>query len=98
MGDERPYLTVLISLDAEAVAERGLDGEGVRAGIQAAVGEVNRGLATVRQVKRFAILERPLSIERGELTPTAKVRRKTGGRLSKSILSPDEGHRHAERL
>ena len=76
IGDERPYLTVLISPDAEAAAQIGLDPAGLRAGVQAAVDEVNRGLAPVRQVKKFAILERALSIERGELTPTAKVKRK----------------------
>ena len=32
-------------------------------------------LAGVRQIKRFKILERPLSIENGELTPTLKVKR-----------------------
>ena len=76
IGDERPYLTALISLDAEAVAQLGLDAAGVRAAVAAAVEETNRGLAPVRQVKRFTILEQPLSIERGELTPTVKVKRK----------------------
>lgn len=33
-------------------------------------------LARVRQIKKFTILERPLSIECGELTPTLKVKRK----------------------
>jgi long-subunit acyl-CoA synthetase (AMP-forming) len=47
-------------------------------GRAAAGDEVNRGLAPVRQVKKLTILERALSIERGELTPTAKVRRKAG--------------------
>ena len=37
---------------------------------------MNRSLAPVRQIKRFTILERPLSIEHGELTPTLKVRRR----------------------
>ncbi len=76
IGDERPYLTVLISPDADGVAQAGGDAAAVRAGVQAAVDEVNRGLASVRQIKRFTILDRPLSIERGELTPTAKVKRK----------------------
>ncbi len=75
IGDERPYLTALISPDAEAVAQANLDPAAVRAEVQAAVEEANRGLAPVRQIKRFTILEQPLSIERGELTPTLKVKR-----------------------
>lgn len=44
--------------------------------MQAAVDEANRGLAPVRQVKKFTILQQPLSIEHGELTPTLKVKRR----------------------
>ena len=76
IGDERPYLTALISPDVEAAAQAGLDAAGMLAEVQAAVDEVNRSLAPVRQIKRFTILERPLSIEHGELTPTLKVRRR----------------------
>ena len=76
IGDERPYLTVLISPDTEAAAQAGLDAAGVHAAVEAAIEEVNLGLGRVRQIKRFTILQQPLSIERGELTPTAKVKRK----------------------
>ena len=37
---------------------------------------VNAELARVEQVKKFVILQKPLSIEGGELTPTLKVKRK----------------------
>jgi long-chain acyl-CoA synthetase len=40
------------------------------------VKRVNQQLAPFEQIKRFRILERDFSIERGELTPTMKVRRK----------------------
>lgn len=76
IGDQRPYLTVLISLDAEAVEEMDLDADTVDAEVQAAIDETNKGLARVRQVKKFTVLAEPLSIERGELTPTLKVKRK----------------------
>lgn len=36
---------------------------------------VNAHLARPAQVKRFALLPRPLSVERGELTPSLKLRR-----------------------
>ena len=49
--------------------------EAVRAEIAQAVDEVNRRFARISQVKRFAILDRDLLQEEGELTPTMKVRR-----------------------
>ena len=39
------------------------------------VKRVNQHLAPFEQIKRFRILDRELSIEDGELTPTMKVRR-----------------------
>ena len=86
IGDRRKYLTVLLTLDPEATEaftkERGASKEeahklpAVRDEIQAAIDEVNRELARVETVKKFTILERPFSIEEGELTPTLKVKRK----------------------
>lgn len=88
IGDQRPYLTVLISLDEEAVEVSGLDAAAVHARVQAAIDEVNQDLARVRQIKRFTILPQPLSIERGELTPTLKVKRKVvGDNFAKEIAA-----------
>jgi long-chain acyl-CoA synthetase len=88
VGDRRPYLIALLTLDPEeapALANElgieGLDGEAmaedarVRAEIQKIVDEVNSHVGTVEQIKRFAILPRDLSQETGELTPTLKVKR-----------------------
>lgn len=76
IGDQRPYLTVLISLDAEAVEQAGLDADSVHRSVQDAIDDANTDLARVRQIKKFKILDQPLSIERGELTPTLKVKRR----------------------
>jgi len=43
---------------------------------QALVDEVNQSLAQYERIKKIAILPEEFSIERGELTPTMKVRRK----------------------
>jgi long-chain acyl-CoA synthetase len=88
IGDRRPYLTALITLDPEeapALAQHlGLENsdpaalaseEAVRAEVQKAVDEVNSHVGSVEQIKRFAILDHDLSQETGELTPTLKVKR-----------------------
>ena len=87
VGDRRPYLVALVTLDPEeAVAyakEHGLpedpgqlaaNGE-VRAAIEAHVEKINQNFARVEQVKKIAILPHDLSQETGELTPTLKVKR-----------------------
>jgi long-chain acyl-CoA synthetase len=88
VGDRRPYLIALITLDPEeapALAEElGLDDaslpalaqdEKVQALVQEAIDEVNSHVGPVEQIKRFEILDHDLSQETGELTPTLKVKR-----------------------
>jgi long-chain acyl-CoA synthetase len=74
IGDRRKYLTALVTLEPTA-AEK-VAGDQVRSTIQARIDEVNKSLARVEQVKKFAILERPFGIDTGELTPTMKLKRK----------------------
>ena len=84
IGDRRRYLTALVTLNPEtaaAYADRHgitgplhLSGE-IRREIQATIDNVNKRLARVETVKKFAILPRELSIESGELTGTLKVKR-----------------------
>ncbi len=86
-GDRRPYPVALITLDEEEIlpwaSERGLSediaqlarSEEVRRLVQDELDRANAHYASVEQIKKFAILERELSIEEGELTPTLKVKR-----------------------
>lgn len=71
IGDGMDYLTALIVVDEDEVGDAG-DGE---ERVAAAVDEVNEQLAKAEEIRRFSILERPMSIETGELTPTLKVKR-----------------------
>jgi long-chain acyl-CoA synthetase len=74
IGDRRPYLTALITLDEAA---RGLsDPQGL---IQEVVDDANEGKASFEQVKRFVVLERDFSPEHDEVTPTLKLKRKVVG-------------------
>jgi long-chain acyl-CoA synthetase len=73
IGDNKPYLVALLTLDAEEVSA--LEPDAVLAAVQQDVDEVNGRLARIEQVKRFTLLERDLSQEAGELTPTLKVKR-----------------------
>ncbi len=87
VGDRRPYLVALLTLDPEEAAayasEHGLPEDPaqlasnpeVRAAIEAHLAKVNEKFARVEQVKKIAILPHDLSQESGELTPTLKVKR-----------------------
>jgi long-chain acyl-CoA synthetase len=87
VGDRRPYLVALVTLDPEEAVgyakEHGLTEDpaalagnpDVRAAIEAHVEKINENFARVEQVKKVAILPHDLSQESGELTPTLKVKR-----------------------
>ena len=87
IGDRRPYLVALVTLDPEEAAkfaqENGLPedpeavaaSEQVQAAIDRHVEEINQKFARVEQVKKVKVLPRDLSQEGGELTPTLKVKR-----------------------
>ncbi len=87
IGDRRPYLVALVTLDPEEAAkfaaEKGLPTDGaeladhpdVKATIMAHVDQINGKFARVEQVKKIRILPADLSQEGGELTPTMKVKR-----------------------
>jgi long-chain acyl-CoA synthetase len=89
VGDRRPYLTALITLDAEALAkfaaEKGLGTDDpaelsqrpeVAGAIEGAVQAVNSEFSRPEQIKRWEILPRDFLQEEDELTPTLKVRRR----------------------
>jgi long-chain acyl-CoA synthetase len=87
IGDRRPYLTALVTLDAEEVqklaAEDGVAEDAaawpedarLRELIQEHIDNVNEKFARVEQVKKFKILPQDFAQETGELTPTMKVKR-----------------------
>jgi len=89
IGDQRPFLVALLLPSSDELANRarrlGLAGEDpaeliahqrVRGLFADEVDRVNSGLARYEQIKRFAVLTEPLTVEEGLLTPTLKVKRR----------------------
>ena len=87
VGDRRPYLVALVTLDPEEAVKYAQEhnlpenpvqlaaNPDVKAAIEAHVEKINQSFARVEQVKKIAILPHDLSQESGELTPTLKVKR-----------------------
>jgi long-chain acyl-CoA synthetase len=86
VGDRRPYLVALLTLDEaeaerwaaehEKTAQEAVTDDRLLAELQRTIDEVNGELAPFEQIKRFAVLPRDLSLDHEELTPTMKVRRR----------------------
>jgi long-chain acyl-CoA synthetase len=72
VGDRRPYVAALITLDE---TESGGAGDATKL-IQSVVDGVNAKLSRFEQIKRFTILPRDFSAELGEVTPTLKLKRR----------------------
>jgi len=89
IGDRRPYLTALITLDQEKVVQfaeqKSIPHDSfaelthhpdIQQLVENAVAETNAQLARVEQIKKWIVLERDFAQEHDEITPTMKVRRK----------------------
>lgn len=96
VGEGRPYLAVLLTLRATRAEEwarvRGAapaaaaQATDVLADIERAVARVNAKLSRAEQVKRWRLLPEEFSVERGELTPTQKVRRTEVAKLHRQAI------------
>lgn len=71
-GEGRSYLVALISINS---GEAGRDRAEIERETEAAVKRANSRFSRTEQIKKFLILNRDFSIERGEVTPTGKLRR-----------------------
>ncbi len=88
-GEGEPYCVALVGLDSEAInewaAKNGLGGksfaeiardERTRELIGGYIDELNQQLNHWEQIKKFAIIDRELTIDAGDLTPSMKLKRK----------------------
>jgi len=89
IGEAKPYCVALVSLDGEAITDwagkHDLSGSSfadiardqtTHELIAGYIDSLNSELNRWEQIKKFAILDRELSIEAGDLTPSMKLRRK----------------------
>jgi len=88
VGDQKPFIAALITLDAEMyptwARNNGIEGVGldqarthevVVAEIQRAVDDANRSVSKAESIRKFAILEGDFTEENGYLTPSLKLKR-----------------------
>jgi len=88
IGDTRPYLIALVALNEPAlrsfaqengIATTAMDAlhnhPTIQSHLEMIIGDANARLSRPEQIKRFALVDGPFTVESGELTPTFKVRR-----------------------
>lgn len=89
VGDNRPFVAALITLDAETIPQW-LDRQGIPAEtpmaelirdqrvidhIQTVVDRANESVSRAESIREFRLLEQDFTIESGHLTPSLKIRR-----------------------
>jgi long-chain acyl-CoA synthetase len=100
VGDRRPFLTCLVMIDHENVAKFAQDrnipfsnfasltrASDVTALISGEVARVNAQFARVEQIKQFRIIDRVLTPEDEEITPTMKLKRKFVNEKFSSLIA-----------
>ncbi len=88
-GSQRNFVSALVTLDPEAIQgwadQNGLAGksyaeivtsDAAQKLVQGYVDELNAGLNRWETIKKFTILDRDLTVEGGEMTPSLKLKRK----------------------
>ncbi|MGB8501135.1 MAG: long-chain fatty acid--CoA ligase, partial [Mycobacterium sp.] len=98
-GEGRNFVVALISLDPDAIfawaAERGMTGKSyaelvklpeVHELFDEYVKQLNSELNRWETIKKWELLDHDLSVERGELTPSLKVKRAVVAERNKEVL------------
>ncbi|MFI5983908.1 AMP-dependent synthetase/ligase [Streptomyces sp. NPDC051555] len=88
VGDNRPYVTALITLEPEGLVHwrqmhkkqrmpltELVHDDDLRAELQKAVDEANKLVSRAESIRRFAVLPADFTEERGHLTPSMKLKR-----------------------
>jgi long-chain acyl-CoA synthetase len=110
IGDRRPFLIAIVCIDEENVSNWAQENripfttyadlatnEEIHKLIQEEVRKVNKTLAKVEQVKNFAILDKRLEEEDGDVTPTMKVKRKNIEKTYSDVIESMYSRRHRKK-
>lgn len=97
-GNNRNFCSMLVALDKDAILgwakEQGVAGDytqvvkdpRTRALVKGYIQELNKGLPSYASIKNFAVLEKDLTLEDGDLTPSLKLKRKAVEKKYKDLL------------
>src|SRR3954451_16147880 len=99
VGDGRPFIAALVTLDREAVAawaeqhgksakiEDLVDDSDLRAEIETAVEDANKAVSKAESIRKFRILSTEWTEEGGQLTPSLKLKRNVVMRENKDDIA-----------
>ncbi len=89
IGDRRQFLSALIVPDFDAIKEYAdthkipytnvqdlTNSEEIYKIIENDIAKIQKDLANYERIRKFVLLDKPLSLEEGEITPSLKIRRK----------------------
>jgi long-chain acyl-CoA synthetase len=86
LGDRKPFLVALCTINADVIAEDSLSPEAVQERVAKAVEDANTHLPRHEQIKQFRTIDHEFSIESGEMTPTMKIKRNVVVQHYQSLL------------
>ncbi|MGY1668530.1 AMP-dependent synthetase/ligase [Geodermatophilus sp. SYSU D00696] len=89
VGDQRPFIAALVTLDAEALPlwleskgkpadtpiDRLVDDPDIRAELDAAVADANKAVSQAEAIKKYRVLATDFTEDNGMLTPSLKLKR-----------------------
>lgn len=89
VGHRKEFLVALIVVSEEVIQERynSLEKDLVKDIIEDEIKKINTKFEKHEQIKKFKIMEKPFTVEAGELTPTLKIRRKIIEQKYSDIIS-----------
>ncbi len=99
IGDKRKYITALVVPNFEALSEYAkshgiqyaspeelVHNEKIIAFYKQRIAELSASLARYEQIKKFRLLAQPFSQEKGEITPTLKIKRRVVEKHYKDLI------------